>query len=105
MVTGVSTGHHRALKITGTGYKAELAGQKLTLSLGFSHPVIFEVPKGVSVAVEDRGLTVKLESADKELLGAVASKIRGFRPPEPYKGKGVAYSDEVIRRKAGKTGK
>ena len=105
MVTGVSTGHHKALKITGTGYKAELAGQKLTLSLGFSHPVVFEVPKNVSVAVEDKGLTIKLESADKESLGAVAAKIRGFRPPEPYKGKGVAYSDEVIRRKAGKTGK
>ena len=105
MVTGVSTGHKKALTITGTGYKAELSGQKLTLSLGFSHPVIFEVPKGVSVAVENRGLLVNLESADKELLGAVAAKIRGFRPPEPYKGKGVAYSDEVILRKAGKTGK
>ena len=105
MVIGVSTGHKKSLTITGTGYKAELAGQKLTLSLGFSHPVVFEVPKSVSVAVENRGLLVNLESADKELLGAVAAKIRGFRPPEPYKGKGVAYSDERIRRKAGKTGK
>ncbi len=105
MVVGVSTGHKRGLLITGTGYKAEVAGQVLTLSLGFSHPVIFDVPKSIKVAVESKGTEVQLECADKELLGQVAAKLRSFRPPEPYKGKGVRYADEVIRRKAGKAGK
>ncbi len=105
MVVGVSTGHKRGLVITGTGYKAELAGQTLTLSLGFSHPVVFDVPKTIKVAVENKGTEVQLECADKELLGQVAAKLRSFRPPEPYKGKGVRYADEVIRRKAGKAGK
>lgn len=105
MIVGVSTGHRRTLVIIGTGYKAELAGNKVTLSLGFSHPVIHTLPKGITAAVDKKGVTLDLECADKELLGLHASQIRGYRPPEPYKGKGVAYSDEVIRRKAGKTGK
>ena len=105
MVRGCSVGHKRSLVIAGTGYKAEAAGQQLTLSLGYSHPVVFDVPKGISVAIEKRGTQIDLEGADKELLGLVAAKIRAFRPPEPYKGKGVAYSDEKIRRKAGKVGK
>ena len=105
MVVGVTTGHSRRLMITGTGYKAEVSGQTLTMSLGLSHPVIFEVPKAIKVAVEAKGIEVLLESADKELLGQVAATLRGFRPPEPYKGKGVRYSDEIIRRKAGKAGK
>ena len=105
MVVGCSVGHKKGLTITGTGYKAEVSGQKLTLSLGYSHPVEFDVPKGIEVTVEQKGSAIGLVAADKELLGQVAAKIRGFRPPEPYKGKGVAYSDEVIRRKAGKTGK
>jgi large subunit ribosomal protein L6 len=91
--------------IVGTGYKADTSGQKMTLSLGFSHPVIYNLPKGISAKVEDRGTRIDLEGADKELLGHVASVIRGYRPPEPYKGKGVRYADEVIRRKAGKAGK
>jgi len=105
MVVGVTQGHKRGLVITGTGYKAEVSGQTLTLSVGYSHPVVFEVPKTIKVGVEAKGTEVVLESADKELLGQVAATLRGFRPPEPYKGKGVRYSDEVIRRKAGKAGK
>ena len=106
MVFGVTEGHKRSLIITGTGYKAELKGQNLTLSLGYSHQIFHEVPKGISVQVQGKaGTTIELEGADKQLLGHVASQIRGYRPPEPYKGKGIAYSDEVIRRKAGKTGK
>ncbi len=105
MVQGVSVGHKRSLLITGTGYKAELAGQKLTLALGFSHPVVFELPKSVKGEIAERGMRINLECPDKETLGHVSAKIRGFRPPEPYKGKGVRYSDEVVRRKAGKAGK
>jgi large subunit ribosomal protein L6 len=105
MVIGCSQGHRRTLMIVGTGYKADTSGQKMTLSLGFSHPVIYNLPKGISAKVEDRGTRIDLEGADKELLGHVASVIRGYRPPEPYKGKGVRYADEVIRRKAGKAGK
>lgn len=105
MVEGCSVGHKRSLIITGTGYKAELGGQSLTLSLGFSHPVVYELPKGVTGEIAERGLRVNLECTDKELLGQVSANIRGFRPPEPYKGKGVRYSDEVVRRKAGKAGK
>ncbi len=105
MVHGVSVGHKRGLVITGTGYKAEISGQLLTMNLGFSHPVVVDIPKIIKVGVEGKGTEVVLESPDKELLGQVAAKLRSFRPPEPYKGKGVRYSDEVIRRKAGKAGK
>ena len=102
MIKGCSEGHNRALVITGTGYKADASGQKLTMSLGHSHPIIYTVPKGISVVVEERGTLVKLSGADKEVLGQAAADIRSFRPPEPYKGKGVRYSDEFIKRKAGK---
>ena len=105
MVLGCTSGHKRVLRIQGTGYKAELSGQKLTLSLGYSHPVVYNLPKGVKGAIEERGSRIDLECADKELLGQVAANIRGFRPPEPYKGKGVRYDNEVVRRKAGKAGK
>ena len=105
MVTGCATGHKRNLIITGTGYKAEVWGQQLTLALGFSHPIVFEVPAGLKVGIEEKGTVVTLEGPDKELLGQVSANIRAFRPPEPYKGKGIRYSDETIRRKAGKTGK
>lgn len=105
MVIGVSVGHKRSLLITGTGYKAELSGQKLTLALGHSHPVELVLPKGMKGEVAERGVRINLECSDKELLGHIAATIRGFRPPEPYKGKGVRYSDEVVRRKAGKAGK
>ena len=104
MITGCSKGHQRKLLIVGTGYKAETSGQKLTLTLGFSHAVVYQLPKEVKAEIADRNTTINLECADKEMLGLVASHIRAFRPPEPYKGKGIRYSDEVVRRKAGKAG-
>ena len=101
MVTGVTQGFSKALEITGTGYRAQLSGKKLTLQLGYSHPIEFDPPAGISIAVENpTRLTVN--GFNKELVGQVAAKIRGFRPPEPYKGKGVRYAGEYIRRKAGK---
>jgi len=101
MVTGVTTGFSKTLEITGTGYRAQLAGKKLTLQLGYSHPIEFDPPAGITIAVETpTKLTVN--GFDKGLVGQVAANIRGFRPPEPYKGKGIRYSGEYIRRKAGK---
>ncbi|MEO6954269.1 MAG: 50S ribosomal protein L6 [Polyangia bacterium] len=102
MVKGVSDGWERALEINGVGYRAEVAGQKLNMALGFSHPVVFDLPKGVGAKVEKNVIT--LNGIDRELLGATAAKIREIRPPEPYKGKGIKYVEEVIRRKVGKTG-
>ncbi len=102
MVTGVTSGFERQLEINGVGYRAEVAGQKLTMALGFSHPVVYEMPKGIGAKV-DKNLLI-LSGSDRELLGEVAAKIRGFRPPEPYKGKGIKYVEETIRRKVGKTG-
>ena len=102
MVKGVTDGWTRELEINGVGYRAEVAGQKLTLALGFSHPVVYEMPKGIGAKI-DKNLVI-LSGSDRELLGEVAAKIRSFRPPEPYKGKGVKYVEETIRRKVGKTG-
>lgn len=110
-VEGVSKGYQQALDLIGTGYKAEVKGQDLTLNLGLSHPVAYKLPVAIKARVEilDVGGTKKprlhLESHDKELLGQVAARIRSFRPPEPYKGKGVRYVDEKVREKAGKAGK
>ncbi|MFO0746978.1 MAG: 50S ribosomal protein L6 [Myxococcota bacterium] len=104
MVVGVSKGFERVLEINGVGYRAEVKGQELTLTLGKSHPVIFELPKGIKAEV-DKQIVLKLTGVDKELLGQTAAKIRSFRPPEPYKGKGVKYQEETIRRKAGKAAK
>lgn len=101
-VIGVTEGFTRSLTLQGVGYRASVSGQKLELSLGFSHPVIFDVPKGIEIKV-DKQTTVLVTGADKALVGQVAAKIRGFRPPEPYLGKGVRYTDEVIRRKEGKS--
>jgi large subunit ribosomal protein L6 len=101
MVQGVSHGFTRVLEIHGVGYRAEAKGSELHLSLGFSHPVVFSLPAGVTASV-DRQTVVTLESADRQLLGLTAAKIRAIRSPEPYKGKGVRYRDEVIQRKAGK---
>lgn len=101
-VTGVSKGFTKALQIEGVGYRAEAKGQTLNLVLGFSHPVNFEVPKAVQVQVEKQTKIV-LTGSDKALVGQVAADIRAYRPPEPYKGKGVRYEDEVIMRKAGKS--
>ena len=102
MVEGVTKGFERKLEINGVGYKAEVAGQKLTMSLGYSHPINFELPKGISAKV-DKNLIV-LSGVDRELLGQTAAKVRSFRPPEPYKGKGIKYIEEFIKRKVGKTG-
>lgn len=101
MVQGVSTGFSKTLEIVGTGYRAQMDGQKLVLQLGFSHPVHFESPAGITIKVETP-TRLTISGADKCQVGQVAANIRGFRPPEPYKGKGVKYEGEFIRRKAGK---
>lgn len=103
MVEGVSAGYVRELEIHGVGYRVDLHGSFLRFDLGFSHPILFEVPQGVQVEI-DRQTKIKLSGFDKELLGEVAAKIRGLRPPEPYKGKGIRYKDERIIRKVGKAG-
>jgi len=102
MVHGVSTGFTRELDITGVGYRAAVKGDILNLTLGFSHPIDYKLPVGVSAKV-DKNTHLILTGADKETLGLVAAQIRGFRPPEPYQGKGVRYSDERIVRKQGKS--
>jgi large subunit ribosomal protein L6 len=104
MVTGVSKGFERVLEINGVGYRAEVAGNELILTVGKSHPEVFQLPTGIQAEVEKQ-TTLKLRGIDKELLGQTAAKIRSFRPPEPYKGKGIKYKEEVIRRKAGKAAK
>ena len=104
MVTGVTKGFERALEINGVGYRAELKGDVLNLSLGYSHPINFPLPKGITVEV-DKMTKLLVKGIDRELVGQTAAKIREFRSPEPYKGKGVKYADETILRKAGKTGK
>jgi len=101
MVVGVTSGHEKKLEINGVGYRVNLAGQKLIFSLGFSHPVEFVLPSGITAAVE--GNVVTIAGQDKQLVGEVAAQIRRLRPPEPYKGKGIKYIDEVVRRKVGKT--
>jgi large subunit ribosomal protein L6 len=102
MVEGVTKGFERKLEINGVGYKAEVSGDKLTMALGFSHPVVYPLPKGISAKVEKNVVT--LAGIDRELLGQTAAKVRSFRPPEPYKGKGIKYMEEFIKRKVGKTG-
>jgi len=101
MVEGATKGFTRVLEINGVGYRAEVRGNALWLTLGYSHPIAYQLPEGVSAKV-DRQVVITLEAADRELLGHVAAQIRGLRGPEPYKGKGVKYGGEVIRRKAGK---
>lgn len=104
MVTGLTTGYKKELEINGVGFKVENKGNKIIFSLGHSHPIYFYPPEGIKVDVS--GPTkFSVEGVDKELVGEVAAKLRSFRPPEPYKGKGVKYADEHIIRKAGKTGK
>lgn len=101
MVMGVSQGFEKKLEIVGVGYRAEQRDKGLSLTLGYSHPILYPVPSGIEVIVEKQvGLTVR--GVDKELVGAVAAKIRSFRPPEPYKGKGIRYEGEYVRRKVGK---
>jgi large subunit ribosomal protein L6 len=101
MAEGVSKGFTRVLEINGVGYRAEAKGAQINLALGYSHPIVYQLPPGVTAKV-DRQVTITLESADRQLLGSVAAQIRELRPPEPYKGKGIKYAGETIRRKAGK---
>ena len=103
MVDGVSKGFAKTLEIQGVGYKAEPKPYGVNLVVGYSHPVKYEAPKGIKISVENN-VVVKIEGADKELVGQVAAELRQVRPPEPYKGKGVRYQGEQVRRKAGKTG-
>ena len=102
MVKGVTDGWTRELEINGVGYRAEVAGENINMALGYSHPVVFKLPKGVSAKVDKN--RVILSSADRDLVGQTAAKVRELRPPEPYKGKGVKYVEEVIKRKVGKAG-
>ncbi len=103
MVVGVTDGYTKVLEVNGVGYKASKAGKTLTLNLGYSHPVVMEDPEGIESAVADNKITIT--GIDKEKVGQYAAEIRDKRRPEPYKGKGIKYADEVIRRKVGKTGK
>ncbi|MCF6268599.1 MAG: 50S ribosomal protein L6 [Melioribacteraceae bacterium] len=102
MVTGVTNGYSKSLKIVGVGYKAELKGTNLFLNIGYSHPIYFMPPKEIKLEVPVP-TEINIKGIDKELVGQVAAKIRSFRKPEPYKGKGIKYSDEIIIKKAGKT--
>jgi large subunit ribosomal protein L6 len=101
MVKGVSGGFSRVLEINGVGYRAEARGQMIHFTLGYSHPIIYQLPPGISAKVEKQ-VTITLEGFDRQLIGEVASQIRMLRPPEPYKGKGIKYAEETLRRKAGK---
>jgi len=101
MIIGVTEGFERKLQLNGVGYRAQAQGSKLNLTLGFSHPVVYEMPAGISVETPTQ-TEIVVKGADKQVVGQVAANIRAYRPPEPYKGKGVRYSDEVVRRKEAK---
>jgi large subunit ribosomal protein L6 len=101
MVKGVSTGYTKAMELNGTGFRAAIQGKNLVINLGFSHDVIYPIPAGMKITCE-KPTSIKVEGTDKRQVGQVAAEIRGFRPPEPYKGKGVKYETETIRRKEGK---
>ena len=103
MITGVNQGFERKLEINGIGYRAELSGKQIILHVGYSNPVAFDLPDGISATVEKNN-NIKLSGIDKQKVGLAAAAIRRIRPPEPYKGKGIKYAEEHIRRKAGKTG-
>ncbi len=103
MLTGVSQGYSKILMVNGVGYRAELLGKKLLLSLGFSNPVEYMIPEGIQIEVE-KNTRITVSGISKETVGQVAAEIRKIRPPEPYKGKGIRYEDEVVRRKVGKAG-
>ncbi len=105
MVLGVSEGFSKTLEIEGVGYRAAMEGKALVLTVGYSHPVRFDPPQDVVFAVEDRSKTVIISGIDKQVVGEIAAQIRKARPPEPYKGKGIRYRGEYVRRKAGKAGK
>jgi large subunit ribosomal protein L6 len=101
MIQGVTEGFVKQLELVGVGYKAEMKGKEIELNVGFSHPVLFSIPEGITAAVEKNSITIS--GIDKQLVGEVAANIRKVRKPEPYKGKGIKYTDEIVRRKAGKT--
>lgn len=104
MVEGVSKGFERKLQLQGVGYRAQVKGKDLVLNVGYSHPVEIPPPDGVQFAIEEKGVVIVISGYDKEVVGNISAQIRAVRPPEPYKGKGIRYSDEVVRRKAGKAG-
>ena len=104
MIEGVNNGYEKVLEISGVGYKSMLQGRNVILNLGYSHQITYPLPDGIDATIEKQTV-ISLKGADKELLGQVAANIRGKRPPEPYKGKGIKYKNEKIIRKAGKTGK
>ena len=103
-VDGVVKGYERSLEISGVGFKAEVKGKDINFVLGFSHPVVFRLPDGITAEVDPKQTRVTVKGVDKHLLGLTAAKIRALRPPEPYKGKGIKYAEEIVRRKEGKTG-
>ncbi len=103
-VEGVVKGYDRSLEISGVGFKAEVKGKDIHFTLGFSHPVVFKLPEGITAEVDAKQTKLTVKGVDKHLLGLTAAKIRALRPPEPYKGKGIKYAEETIRRKEGKTG-
>jgi large subunit ribosomal protein L6 len=105
MVVGVSDGFTKTLEVEGVGYRAQMEGKTLVLNVGYSHPINFEPPQDMSFEVEDRGKLIRVHGIDKQLVGEYAARIRKTRPPEPYKGKGIRYQGEYVRRKAGKAGK
>jgi large subunit ribosomal protein L6 len=103
MVTGVNSGYKKELLIIGVGFRAEVRGKIMVMNLGYSHPIIFRPPDGIQLSVEPKENRIQVSGIDKQLVGQVAAKIRSFRVPEPYKGKGIRYSDEHVQQKAGKT--
>ena len=103
-VEGVVKGYDRGLEISGVGFKAEVKGKDIHFTLGFSHPVVFRLPDGITAEVDAKQTKLTVRGVDKHLLGLTAAKIRALRPPEPYKGKGIKYAEEIVRRKEGKTG-
>ena len=105
MIEGVSKGYKRTLNIEGVGYGSDLRGKDLVMRLGFSHEIVVNPPANITFEIEDRGRVIHINGIDKQVVGQVAANIRELRPPEPYLGKGIRYSDEIVRRKAGKTGK
>jgi large subunit ribosomal protein L6 len=105
MVEGVTHGFKKTLAVDGVGYRAEMQGKRLMLYLGFSHPIMVEPPVDIKIEADPKAKTISIEGIDKERVGEIAAEIRALRPPEPYKGKGIRYNNEVVRRKAGKAGK
>ncbi|HTP24266.1 MAG TPA: 50S ribosomal protein L6 [Anaeromyxobacteraceae bacterium] len=103
-VEGVTKGYERVLEISGVGFKAEVKGKEVNFALGYSHPVVFKLPEGVTAEVDAKQIRITVRSVNKHLLGLTVAKMRALRPPEPYKGKGIKYAEEIVRRKEGKTG-